>query len=80
MLAGNKHVILVQKIKKLSSRLDKDGPEDKEKQKLDFLCPSRIARPSRNPVALRDRDDLGGDKRREDEIRVDLDHWEALDE
>ncbi|KAD5803650.1 hypothetical protein E3N88_15010 [Mikania micrantha] len=54
MLAGNKHVVLAQKIKKLISRLDEDGPEDKEKQKLDFLCPSRIARPSRNPVALRD--------------------------
>ncbi|KAD4585008.1 hypothetical protein E3N88_22609 [Mikania micrantha] len=34
MLAGNKHVILTQKIKKTSSRLDENGPENKESQKL----------------------------------------------
>ncbi|KAD5802945.1 hypothetical protein E3N88_14305 [Mikania micrantha] len=42
-IQSNKHVILVQKIKKLSSRLDEDGPEDKEKQKLDF-CALRVSR------------------------------------
>ena len=36
MLAGNKHVILAQKIKKTSSRLDENRPENKRRQKLDF--------------------------------------------
>ena len=43
MLAGNKHVILVQKIKQLSSRLEKNKPEDKRSQKLEIYL-----------VALRD--------------------------
>ncbi|KAD2158593.1 hypothetical protein E3N88_09185 [Mikania micrantha] len=89
--AGNKHVILVQKIKKTSSRLNENEPENKRRQKLDFrsvayrdnpMKPCRVARQleAGGFVFGTIRETARGDWRLEDEIGVDLNHQEALDE